>query len=137
MKVFLSVKYHADQSNRERIEKIANALEQCGCAVTCVVRDVKQWGQIHFEPAELMRRTFIEIDSCDWVAVDLTEKGVGVGIEAGYAYAKHIPIVTIAPVGSDVSTTLVGISSSVCLYEKWDDVSHFFTPVGNGIKVDR
>jgi len=32
------------------------------------------------------------------MVVDLTEKGVGVGIEAGYARARGIPIVTIAAV---------------------------------------
>jgi nucleoside 2-deoxyribosyltransferase len=35
-----------------------------------------------------MRLTFEKIDICDLVIIDLTEKSVGLGIEAGYAYAK-------------------------------------------------
>ena len=58
--------------------------------------------------------------------MDLTEKGVGVGIEAGYAWAQGIPIVTIAKRGSDVSTTLQGISQAVLWYDEFDDLIEFF-----------
>ena len=117
MRIFLSIKYHDDQRNRERIEAIARALGICGFKTTCIVRDMEQWGQFHFDADELMRRTFAEIDHSDLVVVDLTEKGVGVGVEAGYAHAKRIPIVTIAPRGADVSTTLRGISRAVIFYD--------------------
>ena len=60
------------------------------------------------------------------MVVDLTEKGVGLGIEAGYAYAKKTPIVVIAKRGSDISTTLQGISQKQFLYEKFEDLVHFF-----------
>ena len=69
-----------------------------------------------------MRRTFAEIDASDLVVVDLTEKGVGVGIEAGYAHAKQIPIVTIAQRGADISATLQGISRAVFFYDGLDDL---------------
>lgn len=127
MKVFLSIKYHADHFNRERIEKVASTLERCGLTVTCIVRDIEQWGRIRFEPTELMRRTFAEIDASDWVVVDLTEKGVGVGIEAGYAYAKRIPILTVACMGADVSETLRGISQRVIHYDSGEDLAQIFS----------
>ena len=116
MKVFISIKYHADENNRERIEAIASALEKCGSHTICVVRDIEEWGGRHFEPAELMRRTFAEIDSSDLVVVDLTEKGVGVGIEAGYAHAKQIPIVVVAKKNAVISETLSGISRRTFAY---------------------
>jgi len=116
MKVFISIKYHADQNNRGRIEAIASALEQCGCHTICVVRDIEEWGRAHFEPAELMRRTFAEIDSSDLVVIELTEKGVGVGIEAGYAHAKQIPIVTVAQEYAVISETMRGISRRTFAY---------------------
>lgn len=117
MKVFLSVKYHADQNNRPRIEAILAALEKCGHQTLCIVRDVECWGQIHFDENELMRRTFAEIDDSNLVLVDLTEKGVGIGIEVGYAFGKHIPIVTITERDADVSSTLRGISRTVLRYD--------------------
>jgi nucleoside 2-deoxyribosyltransferase len=120
MKAFISIKYHPDNRNRDHIEQIASALEANGFQTVCVVRDVEQWGHIHLSTQELMARTFDEIDSSDVVVIDLTEKGVGLGIEAGYAYARGVPVVTIARKGSDISATLRGISRQVFWYAGWD-----------------
>jgi nucleoside 2-deoxyribosyltransferase len=120
MKAFISIKYHPDNRNRDHIEQIASALEANGFQTVCVVRDVEQWGHIHLSPQELMARTFDEIDTSDVVVIDLTEKGVGLGIEAGYAYARGVPVVTIARKGSDISATLRGISRQVFWYAGWD-----------------
>ena len=100
MKVFLSIKYHDDHSNRARIEMVSLALHAHAFETMCIARDVERWGQLKFDARELMRRTFAAIDACDLVVADLTQKGVGVGIEAGYARAKDIPVVTIAQNGS-------------------------------------
>jgi nucleoside 2-deoxyribosyltransferase len=123
VKVFLSIKYHADHCNRARIEAIAAALEVHGFETTCIARDVEWWGQLKFDARELMTRTFTAIDACDLVVVDLTEKGVGVGIEAGYARAKNIPVATIAQTGADISETLRGISRAVFLYDGIDNLT--------------
>ncbi len=126
MKAFLSIKYHADHANRARIEMIAAALQACGIDSVCIARDVEQWGRLKFDAGELMTRTFAAIDACDLVVVDLTEKGVGVGIEAGYARAKNIPIVTIAEIGADISETLRGIARAVFWYAGADDLAQFW-----------
>ena len=73
-----------------------------------------------------MQRIFAEVDSSHLIVVDLTEKGVGLDIEAGYAYAKRIPIAVIARKGSDISTTLQGISQKLFWYEKFEDLTYFF-----------
>ena len=130
MQAYISIKYHPDNKNRERIEKISAALAQCGFETVCVVRDVEKWGQVTFDPRELMQKTFDEIDASHVVVLDLTEKGVGVGIEAGYAHARGLPIVTIASKGSDISTTLRGISHRVFLYGAYDELVSFFTSGG-------
>lgn len=122
-RVFLSIKYHANHVNRARIEAIITALAQRGAQGVCIARDVECWGECQFDAAELMRRTFVEIDASDLVMVDLTEKGVGIGIEAGYAYAKQIPIVTIAQRGADISETMRGISRAVLFYNDLAEVA--------------
>ena len=126
MKAYISIKYRADNSNKNCIEKIASALEQSGFETVCITRDIEKWGQIELSPEELMQRTFTEIDLSHLIVVDLTEKGVGLGIEAGYAYAKGIPIAVIAKKGSDISTTLQGISQQLFLYDEFDDLIRFF-----------
>lgn len=125
MKLFLSIKYHPDAANRPLVEAICAALEGRGMRVVCVARDVEAWGAHSFAPGELMRRTFAAIDSCDAVVVELSEKGVGIGIEAGYAHARGKPVFTLAPRGCDVSETLRGISRRVWVYERPTDLEAF------------
>ena len=126
MKAYIAIKYHADHSNRERIEGISAALERQGYETVCITRDLEKWGEVQFDSGTLMQRTFDEIDTSNVVIVDLTEKGVGVGIEAGYAFAKHIPVVTIARKGSDISETLRGISQEILVYDQYDDLAYLF-----------
>ena len=122
MQAYIAIKYHPDNKNRARIERISEALARAGVQSICVVRDLERWGQVHFPPDELMQKSFAAIDACDLLVVDLTEKGVGIGIEAGYAYARGIPIITIAQTGAAISETLRGISQEVFSYESGADL---------------
>lgn len=120
MQAFLSIKYHPDNSNRPLIEQLSALLERHGLRSVCVIRDVERWGEVHLSPAELMHATFALIDASDLLVVEFSEKGVGLGIEAGYAYARGIPILTLARQGCEVSTTLAGISTRVIVYASWE-----------------
>ena len=135
MKAYLAIKYHPDNANRPRIEGISAVLKSCGFETVCLARDVECWGQVQLDPAELMTRSFAELDDCDVAVVDLSEKGVGVGIEAGYAYARQIPILTIAAHGADVPTTLRGISREVFQYRQFDDLVGFFSTLPESLVV--
>ncbi len=126
MKAYIAIKYHQDNKNRATIEDISAALEKNDVETVCIARDVECWGDVTFSPSDLMRRSFDEIDASDVVIVDLTEKGVGVGIEAGYAHAKGKRIVTIARQGADISETLLGISHKVMVYGCLDDLETWF-----------
>ncbi len=123
MKTFLSIKYHANHNNRAQIEGITAALRLLGWETVCVTRDIEGWGERPLSPQQLMQATFAAIDKCDLLLVELSEKGVGVGIEAGYAYGRNIPIVAIAPVGSDISTTLQGIARQVIWYDTYEEIA--------------
>lgn len=128
MQLYLAIKYHADQRNRAAIEAITAVLAAQGHTVFCVARDLEQWGAVTFPPDELMRHSFQAIDAADVVLVDLTEKGVGLGIEAGYAYANGIPVVTIAPVSADISETLHGIATQIFHYTDYRDLAQLPLP---------
>ena len=126
MKAYISIKYRADNSNKDCVDNISSALERNGYETVCIARDVEKWGKVQLSPHELMGRAFAEIDSSNLFVVDLTEKGVGLGIEAGYAYAKQIPIVLIARKGSDISATLGGIAKKLFLYDEFEELTGFF-----------
>ena len=69
-----------------------------------------------------MNMTFKEIDKADILIVEFSEKGVGLGIEAGYAFSKNKPIIVLAKEGSDVSTTIKGISKQVIFYKNVEEI---------------
>jgi len=123
MKAFFTIKFHEDCKNKLLIETISSILDEKGIKNTAIAKDFEKWGKIKFEPKELMRITFEEIDKADIVIVELSEKGVGIGIEAGYSYAKSKPIIVIAKEGADISNTLRGIAKKVILYKNMKDLS--------------
>jgi len=127
MRAYLAIKYHEDQQNRDTIEYLSDLLATHGIETACIARDVEQWGEIKFTPQRLMKISFDEIDTCDLIIVELSEKGVGVGIEAGYAYARQIPIITLARQGSDISATLHGISSTIYAYPSYDALDRWLS----------
>ncbi|MBN1872633.1 MAG: nucleoside 2-deoxyribosyltransferase [Anaerolineae bacterium] len=136
MQAYLAIKYHPDSRNRERIERIIAALAAHGIGSICIARDVEQWGTVQLDAPTLMQCSFAAIDTCDMMIVDLTEKGVGTGIEAGYAYAHQIPIITIAQTGADISETLLGISSQVYSYHTYDDLVTFLKDVEDRTRMN-
>jgi hypothetical protein len=77
-----------------------------------------------------MTATFDAIRSCQILIVDLSDKGVGIGIEAGYAYAHSVPVFTIAPAGCEISATLEGISTAIGFYRTLDDLRECFVALG-------
>ncbi len=121
MKLYLSIKYHPDNHNRELIEMICGALEPRH-NVLCMIRDCEHWGEIKFPPQELMQKTFNEMDACDALLVEFSEKGVGVGLEVGYTYAHKKPIIVIAREGSDISDTIVGVAQKIIFYTSYEDM---------------
>lgn len=125
MKVFLSIKYREDMSNREEIEHLLDLIEAHGHSTYCVVRDLEKWGAARFEQQELMRQTLIHIRDSHLLMAETTEKGVGIGIEAGYAHARGIPVVAIAREGSQISPTLMGIARSTYTYSSFEDLREF------------
>ena len=48
MKVFLGIKFHSDNSNRDTIESISQVLQSCGFETVCNRRDVEKWGAVSF-----------------------------------------------------------------------------------------
>lgn len=122
MKIYLAIKFHEDLSNKKLIEGISKSLEFMGYKVIVIARDYEKWGKIKFSPKELMKLSFKIIEESDLLLVEFSEKGVGLGIEAGYAYAKDKPIIVIAKNGSEISETMRGVAKEVIFYEKTEEI---------------
>ena len=122
MKIYLAIKFHEDFSNRKLIEEISETLNKFGFETKVMARDYENWGQIKFKPEDLMKLTFEIIEKSDLLLVEFSEKGVGLGIETGYAYAKGKTIIVIAKYGSDISETMRGVAKEVIFYEKVEEI---------------
>jgi len=123
MKVFLSIKFWGDMQNREHIEGIINAVERAGFRVFCFVRNAEKWGDNHFKPDEMMKVTFDQIDESVFLVADVSDWPIGVGVEAGYAYAKNIPIICICDINKKIANTVAGLATQVIMYKSYEDLS--------------
>ncbi|MFA5763313.1 MAG: nucleoside 2-deoxyribosyltransferase [archaeon] len=129
MKLFLSIKFYEDSSNTDLIKNIIASAKISGNEMVSIFTDYENNGEKHFTPNELMKITFEAINSCDAMVIEFSEKGVGLGIEAGYAYSKNIPIFVIAKTNSDISDTLKGISKEIFIYNNLNELNDFFSRI--------
>ena len=88
MKVFLSIRFPGDDTNRQEVEEIIKALEKTGAEVFCFRRDAEEWGSRQYTPDEMMKEVFLAIDRSDFLVADVGDWPIGVGVEVGYAHAK-------------------------------------------------
>ncbi|MEK6960782.1 MAG: nucleoside 2-deoxyribosyltransferase [Nanoarchaeota archaeon] len=123
MKAYLAIKYHEDLKNRELIDHISRSLREAGFKDTVSIRDHERWGATRLTPQKLMETAFRDIAESDTLIVEFSEKGVGLGIEIGYAYAKGIPIIVIAKRGSEISSTLQGIARETFFYDRPEELT--------------
>ncbi len=109
-----------ESPERAHAELLITSLEQRGYSVICPARDIEDWGQVTFSPAEMMRQTYQAIDAAALVLVDLTH-GYGV-VAAGYANAKRIPVITASPSGQRIPRPIRGISDLEIYYHSLPDI---------------
>jgi len=78
---------------------------------------------------EMMRQAMADIDQSDFLIAETSEKGIGIGIEAGYAKAKGKPVVYVRQKDAEHSTTLSGISDFQVVYKDSEDLQKKLDPV--------
>jgi len=75
--------------------------------------------QYNFSPTqekEMMQAAFAELDKCDLFIAEVSDKAIGVGIEAGYAKAKGKTIIYLYPEVAEYSTTVGGTADHILPY---------------------
>ena len=119
MKAYISVSYRG----RKLADKALNA-------IACTLNELKIEPFIfvdyyRFEPLQekqMMKQAMDDIENCDLLMAETSDKAIGVGIEAGYAKAKHKPVIYLRQKEAAHSTTLAGISDFQIIYEGEDDL---------------
>ena len=121
-RIYFGIKYHPDHRNKNLIEEFERCFSKHDFKSFCVVRDMELWGKASFSAAEIIQKTFAKIDSADLVVIDVSEKGVGLGIEAGYAKAKGKELIITVRKSIEVSTTISGIADRLITYGAISDI---------------
>jgi nucleoside 2-deoxyribosyltransferase len=76
---------------------------------------------------EMMQLALKEIDDCDLFIAETSIKGIGIGVEAGYAKAKNKTIFYLRNSASSHSTTISGISDFRIIYQNAQDLYQHLT----------
>jgi nucleoside 2-deoxyribosyltransferase len=120
---FLGIKFHPDNRNQQLIEKIVDTLKTRSIYAKVFVKDIEDYGKHKIKSSQIMPITLLEIKKADIFIAECTEKGVGVGIEAGIAYASGLPVYVIAKKGSRVSDNMKRIAKQIIFYKDTKEIS--------------
>jgi len=116
MKIFIAIKYK--EESMALISEIKQIIEKLGHVPYCFAQDE---GYIADEK-EMMKKAFQKIDESDLIVCEASRTAFGVGIEAGYAFAKNKKIIIIANESEKISSTLKGISHAYLTYQNFDEL---------------
>ena len=127
-KAFMSLKFHDGEEDKKKIDDLTEALLNAGIQNVVMARDVEKYGEAVLpEGTKLMPDyAFPAMRECDMLIVEFSEKGVVLGIGAGYAYAIGLPIYVIAKTGSDISLTMSNLAKEVIFYDSVDELTEKF-----------
>ena len=119
MKAYIAVNFNKRDELKTELDCLVSL---CGLA------GIEAWifaEQYFFSPEqekEMMQQATTDIQSCDLLIAEASNKAIGVGIEAGYAKACKKTVVYMRKAGAAHSTTLSGISDYSIIYKNLADL---------------
>ncbi len=128
---FMSLKFHDGEEDKIKIDKLTEALLKAGIKNTVMARDVEKYGEATLPKGKklMIDYAFPAMKASDMIIIEFSEKGVGLGIGAGYCYANNVPIYVIAKTGSDISLTMENLATKVIFYNDYNDITKAFLKI--------
>lgn len=132
MKAYISVSFSRRKSLDREITAIVDTLKEHGIS-SFVFVDNYQFDL----PGErkMMKQAMADIDSCDILIAETSDKAIGIGIEAGYAKAKNKTIIYLRQKDKEHSTTVSGISDFQVVYHDTEDLKNQLAETISKLKV--
>jgi len=121
MKVFMTATFK-DGENQLEIEHLCFLIKESGFQDFCFIRDIENYQKMFDDPKELMNKSKEEIEKCDVLLIDMTNKPTGRAIEAGIAFAQNKKIISIMKKGTQIKDTVRGISNIIIEYDQIEDI---------------
>ena len=119
MKAYISVSF----SHRQRLEPVIKLISSALLRrdITPIVF-VDEYQFRKEEENAMMQQALFNIDACDMLIAETSEKAIGIGVEAGYARAKGKWIIYLRHLEAEHSTTVAGISHYCLVYKNTEDL---------------
>jgi 2'-deoxynucleoside 5'-phosphate N-hydrolase len=113
MQAYIAISYN----KRKEMQPVLAAIKEVLAAsfITPVVF-AEQYIFLPEQEKEMMQAAFTAIDHCDLLIAEVSDKAIGIGIEAGYAKAKNKKIIYLRYLEAEHSTTLSGLSDYSVIY---------------------
>lgn len=71
----------------------------------------------------MMQQAFADLDQSCMLIAEVSDKAIGIGVEAGYAKAKRKPIIYVRHAEAEHSTTIAGTSDHQIIYTSTGDLT--------------
>lgn len=89
-----------------------------------------------FHERTMMAQAMKDIDRCNLLIAETSDKAIGIGVEAGYAKAKGRPVIYLRHKDAAHSTTVAGISDSQIFYTDTKDLQQQLTQLLKHFQFD-
>ena len=119
MKAYISISFAKRYSLVEEVNSIIETLKKLNIEPFIFVDSYKFTSS---QEKEMMEQAMLSIDSCDLLIAETTDKGIGIGVEVGYAKGKGKPVIYIRNKNGEHSTTVSGISDFQIIYDNLLDL---------------
>jgi nucleoside 2-deoxyribosyltransferase len=123
MKAYISISYNKRHELNNELQSIIETLKESYIKPFVFVDNFK------FSPGkekEMMQQAIVSIDDCDLLIAETSDKGIGIGVEVGYAKAKGKPVIYMRNKKAEHSTTVSGISDFQVIYDDIKDLKEQF-----------
>lgn len=131
MKAYISVSFSKRKLVNKEITAITDTLNEFKISSFVFVDNYK------FDLAEeqqMMKQAMANIDNCDILIAETSHKGIGIGVEVGYAKAKNKTVIYLRQKHTEHSTTVSGISDFQIVYLNTTDLKNQLAATVNKIK---
>ncbi len=119
MTAYISISYNKRKLLDKELSAIINTLSDFKITPFVFVDNYK-FTQTH--EREMMQQAMTDIDNCDILIAETSDKAIGIGIEVGYAKAKNKPVIYLRQKDAAHSTTVSGISDFQIIYGDTNDL---------------
>lgn len=119
MQAYISISFSKRKELEKEVQAIKNTLQTFGISGFVFVDEYQFSAK---QEKEMMQKAVGDIEKSAILIAEASEKGIGIGIEVGYAKAKKIPVIYVRNSKSEHSTTVSGIADFRMIYENEIDL---------------